>query len=365
MIIHDAIYSSIKIDDKASEIIGTREFQRLNTIKQLGFSYLVFPGATHTRFEHSLGTYYLAREAAKNLEMNSSEIAQVSIAGLLHDLGHAPFSHSIEEGVESLYGKDHVEVAIDIITGEEGSGKIPSILKEDLDDVAKILQNKKGIQSRLISGNGDMDQIDYLARDSYYTGVALGAVDVSRILNTIHVFNNEFCVLEKGLPALEGLMLARMLMYRTVYRYKLSLIASTIANEAFRSLSPSYEEFITWDDCDFLSEMKRNDKTRETYRRIKERSLPPGLVLETDRKQFDEVRSELGDYIETSSYFSSPYKTEAIKILDGKELKPITELSGIMHYLEQELQGSGIIVFNKENEERLRAKLLRREIKFQ
>lgn len=364
-IIHDSIYGSIRLDEKVADIIATREFQKLNSVKQLGFSYLVFPGATHSRFEHSLGTHYLAGEAARNLGLGEYDMEIASLAGLLHDIGHGPFSHSLEDAMQKLYGKDHLDISIDIISGRLGTGEIASILGQDKDRIKGVLAGKEGILSRLISGNGDMDQIDYLARDSYYTGVALGMVDSSRILNTITVEKGNFCVMEKGLPAMEGLMVARMLMYRTVYRHRTSLVASVIANDALEIISPPLSDFIEWNDCDFMCELKNNPDTRDKYEMLKFRKLPSGITLEMDENTFLDVKGHIEDKIIASKYFRSPYKKEVIRILDNDGMKPITEVSGIMEYLEKELQGIGLIVFRKEEGDSIRRYLKERKIKFQ
>ncbi len=364
-IIHDSIYGSIKLGEMVSDIISTREFQRLNSVKQLGFSYLVFPGATHTRFEHSLGTYYLTYEAARNLELEQEDIEAASLAGLMHDIGHGPFSHTTEDAMKKLYGMDHLDISIGIISGKIGTGRISNIISNYLEKVINILKGKEGILSRLISGNGDMDQIDYLARDSYYTGVALGMVDSSRILNTIAVANKEFCVMEKGLPAMEGLMLARMLMYRTVYRHRTSLVASVLANEALEIISPPLEEFVEWNDYDFMAEMKKNEKTRDIYDMLKFRNLPSGLTLNLEEKYFDSIVSGIMDKITYHKYFKSPYKREVVKILVRGEMKPITEESGIMEYLERELTGTGLLVFDKSNGDYIKKYLDKQDVKYQ
>ncbi len=364
-IIHDAIYGSIKLDDEVSDLISAKEFQKLNSVKQLGFSYLVFPGATHSRFEHSLGTHYLAGEAARNVDMDDDAISAVSLAGLLHDIGHGPFSHTLEDSMVKLFRKDHLQLSIDIISGKIGSGEISEILGDERKKIISILQGKGGIMSRLISGNGDMDQIDYLARDSYYTGVALGMVDSSRLLNTITIEDGTFCVMEKGLPAMEGLMVARMLMYRSVYRHRTSLVASVLANDALETLSPSLEEFIEWNDCDFIGELKNNENTIKTYEMLKFRKLPSGLTLDVDENQFQDIAQDLDGQVITSKYFKSPYKKEVINILDQDGLRPITEISGIMEYLEKELHGLGLLVFNRNDGERIKEYLKSKGIKYQ
>lgn len=353
--IHDSIYGSIELGGTSSKIIETREFQRLNTIKQLGFTYLVFPGATHSRFEHSLGTYYLANEASGRLGLDAREVTNVSLAGLLHDVGHSPFSHALEDSMIRLYGKDHLDVTIDIVEGTTPENELSDILGDHRKSVVEILKGKKGVLSRLISGNGDVDQIDYLARDSHYTGVALGAVDIPRILRVLSISEGEFCVEERGLPSAEGLMVARMLMYRTVYRHKTSLIVASLANDALEAMNPDFEEFVGWNDCDFVAELKK--KSRKTYDAIKQRKIPKGLLVKEDENSFKELVEKFDGSLLSSQYFKSPYKKEVLNVLTESGIKPITDFSSIMQFLERELEGVGLIVFENEMEKNIKESL--------
>jgi len=353
--IHDSIYGSIDLDERVSRIIETREFQRLNSVRQLGFTYLVFPGATHTRFEHSLGTYHLSTEASRNLALGEKSSLLISLAGLLHDIGHTPFSHSLEDATVELYGKDHLDISLDIIEGKTEGNEIADVLGDLKGDISRILRGMGGILSRLISGNGDLDQIDYLARDSYYTGVALGAVDIPRILKVLAVEGNELCILEKGLPAIEGLMVARMLMYRTVYRHRTALIASTIANRAAVEMNPEYEEFIRWNDSDFMCALR--ERKPDVYETLKYRRLPRGVLVSVDEREFREIVSSLGDILFSHQYFKSPFKREILKIKTEEGVRPITDFSLVMKFLERELEGLGLLVFQRENEDAVKEKL--------
>ncbi len=358
--IHDSIYGSIELEDTASKIIETKEFQRLNTIKQLGFTYLVFPGATHSRFEHSLGTHYLAREASSRLDLKKEDVVDVSLAGLLHDVGHSPFSHALEDSMVKLYGKDHLDVTIDIIDGKSPENELSDILGQHKRAVVNILKGKKGVLSRLISGNGDVDQIDYLGRDSHYTGVALGAVDISRILRVLTIHEGEFCVEERGLPSVEGLMVARMLMYRTVYRHKTALIAASLANDALEVLNPDFDEFVQWNDCDFIAELKK--KSPKTYESIKQRKIPKGLIVKEDEEKFGELVDSLEGSLVSCQYFKSPYKKEVLNVLTDSGIRPITDFSSIMEFLERELEGVGLLVFENAKEMGIRDALRRKNI---
>ncbi|MCL5930792.1 MAG: HD domain-containing protein [Candidatus Thermoplasmatota archaeon] len=331
-------------------------------VKQLGFTYLVFPGATHSRFEHSLGTYYLAREVSTKLGLEEEDVVDVSLAGLLHDIGHSPFSHSLEGSMMKIYGKEHLGVTVDIIEGKTPRNEISDSLGGHKNRVLKILKGEAGVLSRIISGNGDVDQIDYLARDSYYTGVALGAVDIPRIMRVLSIYRNELCVEVKGLPSVEGLMVARMLMYRTVYRHKTALIASSLANDALFSMNPDYDEFVQWNDCDFMAELKKNDL--KIYDSLKHRKIPKGLIVRQGEREFNELKQELDGNLVSSQYFKSPFKNEVLNVLTEEEIRPITDFSLIMQFLERELEGMGLIIFKKEEELKIKDALKIRKIQY-
>ena len=225
-------------------LINTPEFQRLRRIKQLGFSELVYPGATHTRFSHSVGVYYAARELVGLLRnilgsSFSQEKANVAIcAALLHDLGHGPFSHTFE-GVEKARGarKKHESWTVEIITGETGVGKILSDYDVKLrHDVSILLEREYpvDIYSSIVSSQFDADRIDYLRRDKLMTGTEHGGFDWAWLLNNLEIenitiggedeqepFEVEGLILgAKGLKAAEGYLLGRSHLYTQVYMHK-------------------------------------------------------------------------------------------------------------------------------------------------
>ena len=254
-IIHDSIHGSIKFEGIALELLETPEMQRLSGIKQLGLGYLVFPGANHTRLEHSIGVSYVAGKMGMALGLSSEEITLLKVAGMLHDIGHSPFSHTLEYLLYEKTGMDHMEITakiiegkMDIVDGELEEGKRVyeilddySIPKNTLErmilgeverrtDILSIHKNQayfgdeKNYLVNIISGSLDADQIDYLLRDSHYTGVAHGAIDFPRILNTIKIKNGELMIDKKGVPALEGMLVARALMYSAVYFWVLYFV---------------------------------------------------------------------------------------------------------------------------------------------
>lgn len=228
LVIRDPLHNNIRLDPLARELIETPAFQRLRYVRQLGLAFLVYPGATHTRFEHALGTYHLARRSLTLLgeenglaRVPADECAIVTAAALLHDLGHYPFSHALEE----IGAMHHEEVARAII----GGGEIGAILTRHLgkDAPARIIalvrgESKSPLQ-RLISGSLDLDKLDYLRRDALMCGVSYGDIDVDRLLNSLVLVDDResggltVAIAEKGLSALESLLFAKYQMYRNVY----------------------------------------------------------------------------------------------------------------------------------------------------
>lgn len=239
-IVRDAVHGNIKIRGVLLELIGTPEMQRLNSIHQLGFAYLVYPGAHHSRIEHSLGTSHVAGLIADNLGLDENEKRLVMSAGLLHDAGHGPYSHTLEYLMSNKLDKNHVEITKEIITGEydiinknerktiDMHNMIPEILERHglkPEEVAELVSGKRNALAQIIQGAVDADQIDFLLRDAHYTGVAYGVIDIERLLQTMEVYGNNLVMDKKGVGAVEGMLVARGLMYSSVYLHKTVRIA--------------------------------------------------------------------------------------------------------------------------------------------
>ena len=227
-ILRDPVWNNIRVDDLTLELVDTDVFQRLRYVRQLGWTYLVYPGATHSRFEHALGTHHLSRrtlallcEAEDATSISEQEQAIVRSAALLHDVGHYPFSHALEE-IGALH---HEDVARPLIT----QGAIASLLASRLGDDAParvfdlIRGESKSALQGLISGSLDLDKIEYLKRDAFMCGVPYGEIDVDRLTNSLVLVDDPATgrsaigVREKALSALESLLFAKYQMYRNVY----------------------------------------------------------------------------------------------------------------------------------------------------
>jgi HD superfamily phosphohydrolase len=223
-VIRDPLWNNIRVEPLALRLIDTPAFQRLRYVRQLGLAFLVYPGASHSRFEHALGAYHLARRALLLLEergdladLGDTPCADVRVAALLHDIGHYPFSHALEE-IGALH---HEEVAQPLIC----SGEIGSILRAELgaDAPARVVELIRGRSENplqgLISGSLDLDKIEYLRRDALMCGVPYGEIDADRLINSLVLLAKErrIGIQEKGLSALESLLFAKYQMYRNVY----------------------------------------------------------------------------------------------------------------------------------------------------
>ncbi|PKP43747.1 MAG: phosphohydrolase [Bacteroidetes bacterium HGW-Bacteroidetes-12] len=227
-IFNDPIYGFITIPyEIIFDLIEHPYFQRLRRIKQLGLTHLVYPGALHTRFHHAMGTMYLMTRAievirAKGQIISDEEAQGVLIAILLHDIGHGPFSHALEHSI--VDGISHEELStlfMDELNAE---------FKGKLDVALQIFRNEypKKFLHQLVSSQLDMDRLDYLRRDSFFTGVSEGVISTERIIAMLTVKNDELAIEEKGIYSIEKFIVARRLMYWQVYLHKTVLSAENL-----------------------------------------------------------------------------------------------------------------------------------------
>ena len=219
-IINDPIYGFIKIESGIiNDLINHKYFQRLRRISQLGLSYLVYPGAQHTRFQHALGCLHLMHKAIQQLTNKGHEITKdeeqaLKIAILLHDIGHGPFSHALEKTLVEEINHESLSLAFMHNLNDEFNGKLSLAIQ-----IFKNTYHKKFLH-QLVSSQLDMDRLDYLKRDSFYTGVTEGNIGTDRIINMLNVVNDNLVIEEKGIYSIEKFILARRLMYWQVYLHK-------------------------------------------------------------------------------------------------------------------------------------------------
>ena len=233
-IINDPIYGFIPIhNDLIFQIIEHPYVQRLRYISQMGLSYLVYPGAHHTRFHHALGAMYLMHRAVavlrqKRVEISNQEEEALYLAILLHDIGHGPFSHGLEGLI--VQNTDHEELTVAIMRrlNREFDGALDMAL-----EIFTGTYPRKFLK-QLVSGQLDMDRLDFLRRDSFYTGVAEGSVSAQRLIAMLHVVEDRLVVEQKGIHSVENFLVARRLMYWQVYLHKASLCAEQILMNLIR-----------------------------------------------------------------------------------------------------------------------------------
>jgi HD superfamily phosphohydrolase len=224
-IINDPVYGFITIPEGLIyDIISHPYFQRLRRIKQMGLNDFVYPGALHTRFHHALGAMHLMSVALQNLqqkgtEINDQEFQSMLAAILLHDIGHGPFSHALESTL--LFNGNHEQVSVIIMQF------LNKKLKGELDLALEIFQDKyaRKFFHQLVSSQLDIDRLDYLQRDSFFTGVSEGTIGSNRIIKMLSINNDQLVVEEKGIYSIENFLNARRLMYWQVYLHKTSVAA--------------------------------------------------------------------------------------------------------------------------------------------
>jgi uncharacterized protein len=231
--IRDPVHGYIKLDDLGFALMNTQQLQRLRWIKQLGLANLVYPGANHTRFEHSLGTYQLAEVLAGHLGLDEEERLKVGAAALLHDVGHGPFSHATEAALSPYLRMEH-ESIIEMLN--------KGALREVLDEYGlfphEIQAMIKGENSlgQIVSGEIDADRMDYLMRDSHYTGVAYGVIDHLRLIKMMKLHAGDLAVLSGGVQTATSLLISRLLMHPAVYYHHVCRISECMIARGIRQM---------------------------------------------------------------------------------------------------------------------------------
>ncbi|KKG11898.1 MULTISPECIES: HD domain-containing protein [unclassified Methanosarcina] len=275
-VVLDPVHGYIEMDEIVQELLATPQMQRLRRIKQLGFSNLVYPGANHTRFEHSLGTMHLASMLMKNLDsIEEDKKKEIRAASLLHDVGHGPFSHVTENVIDKYTRHRHDDVK-EIV----GKGEIKEVLKKHGISPGDLAKHVKGETSlgQILSSEIDVDRMDYLVRDAHYTGVAFGVVDYNRLINQMHFYEDRLVVDYGGLKAAESLLVSRFWMNTSVYYHHVTRISEAMCSKAVeymiknRELDPS--RLRQMDDTDLIAAMRNaSGYAGELARRLDARKL--------------------------------------------------------------------------------------------
>lgn len=246
-VLRDPVHEYIHVSDEIIwNLIDAKEFQRLRRIRQLGGTYQVYHGAEHSRFSHSLGVYEIARRMIEEVEglkdaLSEKEQIAVKCAALLHDVGHGPFSHAFE----SVTNVNHELMSVRIILQDTEINQILRQYDEEYPQmVADIISHThtNKLLTQIMSAQLDADRMDYLLRDSYFTGVSYGEFDLERILRTLRIKNNSLVIKESGIHALEDYIMARYQMYWQVYYHPVSRSFEILLKNMFKKIKDVYEK---------------------------------------------------------------------------------------------------------------------------
>ena len=277
--VKDTVHDHIEIDGVAADLVDTPVVQRLRHVKQLGTVQLVYPSANHTRFEHSLGVYHLASRALDHLGVGGKRADRIEAAAMLHDVGHGPFSHNLESLTHRRTGKYHDDVDELLATGAVGATLRDHGL--DPERIAGLVAGE-GPYGGLVSGELDVDRMDYLVRDAYHTGVPYGTIDTERFVRELTFVDagtgeKELALDDGNVQTAESLLLARALMNPVVYTHHVARISKAMLRRAASDLldatPTTAAELRRMDDHDFLAAVRSCPETAELSRRYDERDL--------------------------------------------------------------------------------------------
>ena len=340
MIIKDEIHGTMEFGGLEAKIIDTATFQRLRRIKQMSVTNLVYPGANHTRFEHSIGTAHLSAVIARKVGLDEDEVLKVKIYGLLHDIGHCAFSHEGEDVLKKYVGTHEETGRKRILKGE-----IADILSENYKprEIADIGDSPRGA---IIASDLGADRMDYLERDARNTGVAYGMIDSDRIVHTLVMKECGLCIEEGGLEAAEYLLVARFMMFSAVYMHRTVRIATAMLYRAIEesiadgTLTP--EQFIELDDEGATAAMLKSKNggkyaTALLNRRLLKEvcSLPKEGWDEKGARALGASLSEKFSCEIIADYPHQFFKPAEVKVDSKGGLKPITALSGLVESLKK------------------------------
>jgi HD superfamily phosphohydrolase len=377
--IKDPLYGYIQITEAEKRVIDTYPFQRLRRIKQLSGSEFVYPAANHTRFEHSLGTMYLAGLLGESLpvELGEDEVQLLKFAALLHDVGHGPFSHVFDSYLTRYLNKTHEDMTATIIEETE-LGDVLSREGFDPKLVGKLALGNLGDPGKpyldqVIVGAVDVDKMDFVSRDSYHTGAGYGYTDIFRLIYTMDVCNGELIVNATAIPTLETFLIARLESFKTIYFHKASRAAQIMLVKALELARSEVsdlnfktaEEYMRLDDYTLWRELRCSEAARPVMedlerRRLlkcayeitlytKDRLVTSIFANDAVRRRVEEEIADAASVdpgyitIDTPSLPSVPYSREAaepmdipisFKSADGSiEIRKVTELSRIIEVL--------------------------------
>jgi len=328
-LIRDPLWDTIRLDPTAVKIVDTAEFQRLRYIRQLGLAHLVYPGATHTRFDHALGVYHLTKTALRHLRERGGVPPEawegeelVPYAALLHDIGHYAYSHALEELETEHVPAHHEDVSRQFFASPSLRDALAPLGLTAADRIAELIGGEGDIPLRgLVSGSLDLDKMEYLRRDARFCGVPYGEVDVSRLLQGLQLLQDpatgryEVGVHEKAIAALESLLFAKYQMFRNVYWHhavrSATALYKRIVEESVRAGLIAPDELVGPTDEELLYEIGRRvlDDDSDMSERIGTRWLPALRHRRLPKRALELTAADLsGRQVEDWAVGDSPWK---------------------------------------------------------
>ncbi len=367
-IIKDSIHKDIMVTDTERTVIDSPPMQRLRRIRQLGMTSLVYPSATHTRFEHSLGAMHIAGNLCNSLGFSEEDTAHVRMAALLHDVGHFPFSHLLDD--RGLLGKNRNHAALGAEKIKKDFAELLGANNIDAKRVAMIARGE-GRFGSLLSGGIDIDKMDYLVRDAHFTGVAYGMVDLTRLYHTAK-FNGGLAFEQKALRNIESVVVSRFMMFQSVYLHPTvrsvdSMFVRAVEN-AIEKKALSPHDLECMDDTDIISTLRKNkDKARLFVEALDKRNLykiaseiTSNDIDDALRKKLEKIeldpkkQRQLSDALaarlglleeQVLVNIFSPKPLEEVKILRGNESLSLSKISSFARsIMEQEKESMSVLV---------------------
>jgi HD superfamily phosphohydrolase len=287
--IKDPVHGYVYITEQEKEVIDSYPVQRLRRLRQLAGSEYVYPGANHTRFEHSIGVMYLAGKVTENPNVsrliNENEAETVKIAALLHDVGHGPFSHVFEYLLDKELGKTHEDITQWIIRNSELKDTLRQngYSPEQVGKLAtgKLHRPKKAFLDQIISSAVDVDKQDFIVRDTYHTGAEYGFIDIFRLIHALDVLDENLAIDLGALSALESLIIARMESFKSIYFHRVGRAAQIMLARAMERANDDLgltrfktpEEYMTMDDYTVWTMLKNCRKSAEIIKNLERRKM--------------------------------------------------------------------------------------------
>ncbi|MFX1294690.1 MAG: HD domain-containing protein [Promethearchaeota archaeon] len=322
MIIKDTVFGYITITHSVKKIIDSYPVQRLRRIHQLAGSEYVYPTATHVRFAHSLGVMHLAEQLllnlAKSIEVNEELVTKIKIAALLHDVGHGPFSHIFEALLLKYLDKTHEDMTSWIIANSELVEKLEKIGLDPKEisqlAVGKLKTTNQNYLNQIIASAVDVDSMDYIVRDSHFSGAEYGFVDIFRLIYTMDIFKGDLAVEVAALSTLEAFLLARYESFKSIYFHKTSRAVQIMLEQALDKSNEELgltqyntpQDYLKWDDFTMWTTLRNSKSANSIIQDLERRKLIKVAYEQTSHMQNEmvpailtkeKIRSQIRDEI--------------------------------------------------------------------